>query len=97
MDKSAKLHEFKIPKSVHLDLQVQPPKLTLLELMVVLNVLCAAELLIFTLLRRAYASLRRLCGAAAPPISASDSEASSRARVREPTRRISSSTSSTRL
>ena len=48
-------------------LQVQPPKLTLLELMVVLNVLCAAELLVFTLLRRAYASLRRLCGAAAPP------------------------------
>jgi len=34
---------------------------------------------------------------AAPPISASDNEASSRASVREPTRRISSSTSSTRL
>ena len=59
-------------------LQVQPPKLTLLELMVVLNVLCAAELLVFTLLRRAYALLRRLCGAAAPPTRAAARPAMSR-------------------
>ena len=59
-------------------LQVQPPKLTLLELMVVLNVLCAAELLVFTIIRRAYASLRRLCGAAAPPTRAAARPAMSR-------------------
>ena len=59
-------------------LQVQPPKLTLLELMCVLNVLCAAELLVFTLLRRAYALLRRLCGAAAPPTRAAARPAMSR-------------------
>jgi drug/metabolite transporter (DMT)-like permease len=62
-------------------LQVQPPKLTLLELMVVLNVLCAAELLVFTSLRRAYASLRRLCGATAQPKRAAARPAMSRWRA----------------
>ena len=62
-------------------LQVQPPKLTLLELMVVLNVLCAAELLVFTLLRRAFAALRRHCGAAAPPKRAAARPAISRWRA----------------